>query len=158
MFLKEGVVLGVVVLTLLRPVSGWTKEYQEMTYQQAYDACSPAVHHLVRQECRYGSVFEKQYQNCMQEQGFSEDADLDPAFYNRYMENHRYCSTTAQQLTEEACHYGNRYKKHYGRCMQHYGFDDAGDYVPSLKKRNAPKGAESQSESGDDASYFEYNF
>lgn len=140
-----------IVLTVLAGVEA----RGEKSYQQAYDICSPAVHQLVRRECHYGTIFEKQYQACMGEAGFSEEAELDPAFYTRYMRYHQTCSSRAQHTTEEACHYGNRYKKHYTRCMQHYGYDDTGEYDPSLARESAEQEGGEDSEEG---AYFEYNF
>lgn len=128
---------------------------EEKTYQQAYDICSPAVHQLVQQECHYGVVFEKYYQACMEEGGFSDEMELDPAFYTRYLKYHKRCSATAQHTTEEKCHYGGRYKKHYSRCMQHYGFDDTGEYNPSL---TIEPSNEETGEDGEEGTYFEYNF
>lgn len=123
-------------------------------YQKSYAICSPVVHQIVRQECHYGSLFEKHYQNCMTSQGFGEELELDPSFYNSYLENYRYCNNLAQRLAEKSCNYGQRYQKHYSQCMLKYGFDGKGEYIGAHKPAPGSLDKDAPSEQEE---YFEYD-
>lgn len=123
-------------------------------YMAVYNICSPAAHNITRQQCHYGVVYEKYYQECMEEYGYQENTELDPANYQHYIKAHHYCGAQAENQTQTQCQYGQNYYKHYMRCMAKYGFDAQGELIGKGKEPVPEDNSEEETE----GEGFEFNF
>lgn len=127
--IKSKLIAFIIMAFLLYVPSITNAQNSTIDYTQAYKICSPVAHQMTQQQCNYARIFEGYYTQCMQQQGYGDNNSESPAFYEGYMQAHKYCSSVSKQNAKEYCGYGGIYKSNYDRCMIKYGFNEYGDRV-----------------------------